>query len=182
MKNMNKPKKISEKVIFENPWRKVLLKEVKNKLWVSSIYPSTTHSWEKFATMIIPITKNKEIVYCKEWRIWIEDFVYNFPFGIKEKGISFEDNAKKEMKEETWCVSNNIFYLWESIFANYDDTIVKYFVALDCEIWENNLGDFEFLEVMKSNKELFEENIKSWLINCPVTISCYTLAKLNLFL
>lgn len=179
---MNIPKKISEDIIHQNPWRKILVKKIRNKAWNIDTYSTVSHTWEKFATMVLPITKTGEIIYCKEWRVWIEDFVYNFPFWIKEKRISFEENAKKELLEEVWCITDNMIYLWESISVNYDDTIIKYFLALDCDLWENDLEEWEYIEVIKSNIKEFEEKILSWIINCPITISCYSLAKFKWFI
>ena len=173
------PKKISETEIYSNPWRKILEKTIKTKTWSEQSFPISSHIWPKFATMIFPITNTWKVIYNKEWRPWIEDYVYNFPIGIQEGNLSFQENAEKELQEEVWCSTDNIVYLWESIVANFDDTIVKYFVALDCEVWENNLEDWEHIEVQECSLKEFETEISSGKINCPLTLSCYTLAKLQ---
>ena len=98
---------------------------------------------------------------------------------MQEPDISPENNAIKELKEEVWCVSNNISYLWETIAWNFDTTIVNYFFADKCYLWENNLEDWEYIEIQKCSLAEFEQKIISWEINCPLTISCYTKAKLQ---
>ena len=174
---MEIPKKIEEKIIYSNPWRRVLVKKIQWKAWIIQDFPIISHVWEKFATMVFPVTKKWEVIFNKEWRPWIEDHVYNFPIWMKEKELTFQENAEKELQEEVWCVSNNIVFLWESLVANFDDTIVKYFLALECDHWENNLEDWEHIEVQKCDLKEFQENIISWKINCPLTLACYTLAK-----
>lgn len=176
---MQIPEKISEEVIYENPWRKIILKTLEVKKWIIHTYPISSHIDEKIATMVFPLNKNKEVIFCKEWRPWIEDFIYNFPVWIKEKYLTFEENAKKELKEEVWVPSENIVYLWKTIVANYDNTIIKYFLALDCEEQEQELEEWEIIEVQKCSISEFEQKIISLKINCPLTISCFSLAKLK---
>ncbi len=176
---MQIPKKISEKVIYKNSYRKVILKKLELNGNLNE-YPISSHTWEKIATMVFPLNKNKEVIFCKEWRLWIENFVYSFPAWIQESFLSFEENAKKELKEEVWAVSNEIIYLWETIVANYDNTIIKYFLAPDCQEKEQELEGWEIIEVQKCSILEFEQKIISWEINCPLTISCFSLAKLKM--
>ncbi len=176
---MNIPKILNKKEIYNNKWRNITIKILETKTWKLQEYPIQSHVWPELATMILPITKEREVIYCKEWRPWIEGFVYSFPVWMQEKELSFEENAIKELKEEVWATTKDINYLWESIAANFDTTIVKYFIAHNCKLWKNSLEDWEYIEVQKCSLEEFEQKIVSWEINCPLTMSCYTKAKLQ---
>jgi len=176
---MKIPEVISREIIYNNSWRKIILKTLKIKTGEKQQYPINSHVWEKYATMIFPITQDWDVVYCKEWRPWIEDFVYSFPVWMQETELSFRENAIKELEEEVWCLSDNISSLWETIASNFDSTIIKFFFAASCTLWKNNLEDWEYIEVQKCSLVEFEQKIISWEINCPLTISCYTKAKLQ---
>lgn len=174
------PKITSENTIYENKWRRIVEKKLESKTWVEQSFPIMSQAGSKYCTMIFPFTQEWDVVYCKEWRPWIEWFVYNFPIGIHESELSFEENAQKELLEEVWCVSQTwLISIWENIVMNFDDTIVKYFFAPECLVWENSLEDWENIEVQKTSLTDFEAKIISWEINCPLTISCFSLAKLQ---
>ena len=176
---MYTPEIVKREVVYDNNWRKIIIKGLKTKTWDVHEYPINSHCWPEQATMIFPISREGKVIYCKEWRPGIEDYVYCFPIGMQEPDLSFEENAIKELEEEVWCTNADIYSLWESIAANFDTTIVKYFVALNCDVWENNLEDWEHIEVKQCSIEEFEQKIVSWKINCPLTMSCYTKAKLQ---
>lgn len=42
-----------------------------------------------------------KILLCKEFRMGVNQYIYNFPAGLKEPGESSEDAAIRELKEET---------------------------------------------------------------------------------
>lgn len=170
------PKIISKKVVYDNNWRKIEEKILLSKSWVEQSYPTMSQVWSKYCTMVFPITLEWNVIYNKEWRPWIEDFVYNFPVGMQEENLSFEENAAKELLEEVWCISQKwLRELWESIVMNFDDTIIKYFLAPECILWNNDLEDWENIEVQKCSISDFKKKISSWEINCPLTITCFYL-------
>jgi ADP-ribose pyrophosphatase len=51
--------------------------------------------------MVFPITRDNEVIYIKEYRFGIEDYLYSFPVGKQELDLDIEENAKKELEEET---------------------------------------------------------------------------------
>ncbi len=171
--------KISEKVIVDNWHRKVISKDFDVWNWKVYNYLITWHCKTIYATMTFWLTKDKKVIYIKEYREWIENFIHSFSMWVYESDLSFEENARKELNEETWYVGEDIIYLWESIVANYDDTIMKYFFIDNCEFIWQSLEAWEDIKVFTCNIEEFEEKIKSWLISCPMTITCYTLAKMR---
>ena len=51
--------------------------------------------------MIIPITKEGEIVLIKQYRAPIDDYLYEFPAGMVDPGEDFIEAGKRELFEET---------------------------------------------------------------------------------
>lgn len=168
-----------EKLILDNWFRKIISRDYEVSRGIIYNYLIAKSSNTDYATMNMALTKDKEIIYIKEFREWIEDYVFGFSVWVYEKELTFEENAKKELKEETWYIWKKIIYLWESITANYEDMKIKYFFTNDCEFIWQNLETWEDIEVFKCSVKEFEEKIKLGIINCPLALSCYTLAKLN---
>lgn len=67
----NKPEKIDEEILFSNKYRKIIWKNFKLRDWKIHNYLISSHVWIKIATMVLPLTKNNEIILCKEFRYWI---------------------------------------------------------------------------------------------------------------
>lgn len=174
---MELPKKISEEVVYNNKYRKVIKKKFQIKNWNIHDFMITWQSWTKIWTMVMPITKDWTIIYEKEYRYWTEEIIYNFPIWVLEEHLEEVENVKKELQEETWYNSNEIEYLWKTIAWNYDDWTIKYYIARNCEAWTQDLEDSEYIEVIEESIEEFEKSVKSWKINCPLTLSCWALWK-----
>lgn len=174
---MQLPEKLSEKVLFDNGYRRLLEKKFEIKNSVIHDYQTTSISGINIATMIIPITSDWQIIYNKEFKYWPEKLMISFPVGVLDEGISRIENAKKELKEESWYETKNIEYIWETIAANYDDTIISYFLARNCVFIWQDLELWEYIETYKTSVENFEKMILSWEVKCPLTISCFFLAR-----
>ncbi|MCX8031121.1 MAG: NUDIX hydrolase [Thermodesulfovibrionales bacterium] len=50
---------------------------------------------------IIPVTKEKELLFVRQFRPVVNNFVIEFPAGLNDKGESSVDAAKRELIEET---------------------------------------------------------------------------------
>lgn len=176
---MTHKKKISEKVVLDNNYRKIISKEYDVGNWIIYNYLIAASSNAKYATIAFWLTKDEKVIYIKEYREWVEDYIYSFSMWVYEENLSFEENAKKELQEETGYIWWYIYYLWETITANYEDLKMRYFFIDNCEFSWQNLEQWEDIEVFTCSLEEFEEKIKSGFINCPLTITCFTLAKLK---
>lgn len=177
---MTKYKKIKEELIIDNWFRKIVSKDFDNWNKIIDSYLISSQIWTNYWVMVFPITRDKKVIYIKEYRFGIEDYLYSFPVGKQEIWEEIEETAKKELEEETWYIWWEITYLWETIVANYDQNLVKYFIINNLEnLSKQKLDSWEEIEIFKCSLAEFEEKIKSGLINCPLTLSCYTLAKLK---
>lgn len=80
---------------------------IKDELWV-------VHNIEKCfrwnVVSIIWITDKQEILLIKEYRPWINKYIYWLPWWKIENWETIEDSCKREFQEETWYTSNNFQY------------------------------------------------------------------------
>lgn len=171
-------KKIKEECIYTNGKRQVLLRTFDVNGYIKEI-PVAWGISSDLGTMILALDSENNIHYCREYRDWPDKFILNLSVWGHEPELSFEENALKEIKEELWVYSCDIEYLWWWIVGNYETSGVKYFIAKNCEFWENELEEWEVMTIEKSTIQEFEDKITLWEIECPLTVHCYTLAKLQ---
>ena len=173
------PKKISEEIVLKNRHRKIIKKEFLEKNWEISSYLIYAHDTEiTIWTFILPLTKDGQIIYIKEYRAWPEKVVISFPVGALDDNITEIENCKKELEEETWYTSENIIYLWDSIIENYYEWEAKYYVALNCELkWKQELDVGENIDVYKTSVSDFYKMVLSWEVKSSKTAYCFLLAK-----
>lgn len=175
----DKPEKISEEILISNNYKKIIWKNFKLKDWSFANFYIYSHKNVKVATMVLPLTKNNKLVLCNEFRYWVEKYIYDFPVWALENNISEIENVLKELKEESWYISDNLEYIWESIVSAYEDTYVKYYIAKNCEPWNQNLENWEYIDVFEFTINEFENMIFNWEILSPLTLSCFTLARIK---
>lgn len=68
--------------------------------------------------MIIPITKEGEVVLIKQFRPVIDDYIYEFPAGIIDPGESMEEAAKRELFEETGLTATSYEVFLKSSYTS----------------------------------------------------------------
>lgn len=171
-------KKISEDIVADNWYRKIIHKIFDMGNGQKSDFLISSHYWKQEATIVLPVCSNGDIIYLKEFRYWPERIVISFPMGWVEENETIEENAKKELLEETWYFSDDIEYIGETIVANYERGISKYFIARNCKKTSNQkLNAEEQIEVFRTSVNNFEKMIKRWEVNCPLSISLFYFAK-----
>ncbi len=101
---MEKWEKISEEILSENGyWTYKHDKFKVNGKNGDYYYVHTSGS-----TMVVPLLPNNKILMIKQYRYLSEQFSIEFPCGVIEKDLSPEDNARKELREETGFDSSNL--------------------------------------------------------------------------
>ncbi|MGL5415733.1 MAG: NUDIX hydrolase [Clostridium sp.] len=115
--------------------------------------------------MIIPITKEGELVLLKQYRPAIDDFLYELPAGIIDPGEDMIEAGKRELFEETGltCVSYEVLVKpsYTSVGMSDETTgIIK--MIVEGEIDTSNIEENEEIEVIKVKledaKEFAREN------------------------
>jgi len=128
------------------------------------------------STMIIPRLSEDEFIMVKQFRYLNEKESIEFPCGLIEPGLSYEENALKELREETGYSSEKIESL--GYFAPYtgvSDEICKVFLAQDLFNSKLKNDDTEEFEIIKISAEKIDQLISSNEIWDGLTLSAWTI-------
>jgi 8-oxo-dGTP pyrophosphatase MutT (NUDIX family) len=127
---------------------------------------------------ILARTRSREIVIVRQFRPVIEDYTYELPSGHLEEGETPEQAVIRELKEETNCVAENVFFLGKI----YPDTgrlenNQWAFYANDVEVNQfPDQAENEGIEVsLVSPKELFKM-MNDGIVNHALDLSVIALA------
>ncbi|KGA95558.1 hypothetical protein AJ85_00145 [Alkalihalobacillus alcalophilus ATCC 27647 = CGMCC 1.3604] len=128
---------MKHKTIYENPFVQVRLDDrgivsLKNK---------------KGGAVILPVTKEKDVLLMKVFRPAINDYSLEIPRGFKEENEEPSMTAKRELYEEISAVSKTIIplgYLYPD--TGLIDSKVELFLGLDSEIKENKVQTEEGIQ------------------------------------
>lgn len=132
------------------------------------------------AVVILPVVGGK-ILVLRNFRHATRGWELEIPRGFGEKGISAEENAKKELMEETRLKARTLVELG---ILHSDTGAISLPVALFyAEISESDLKALELEEITSSALFLapseFEEMIRKGKITDAFSISAYAMAKYN---
>jgi len=121
---------------------------------------------EKGAVVVIAITKDKELILERNWRMAVESFVIQLPAGLMDKpGETKEEAARRELIEETGYMAGRLLPVMdapESVVLT--PTNISHFFTTDVEyIGKENPDPAEQIEVLK----IPLSKLKDFLLNLP---------------
>jgi len=147
-----------------------LEKNILLKTPIASIYETLSKSWDgqknKYITIdsrdwvtVIPV-KGDDFIMVKQWRHGEKSLSIEFPGGVIDENEQPIEGAKRELREETGCISEHFVYLGKinpnpAFMTNH----FHVFAAFDLqETGEQNLDKDEYLNCFKMNKnEVFKK-------------------------
>ena len=171
-------KKISDKVVTDNGYRKVHECIYELRWWKNANFLIYGNSWEANAVSVLARTKEGDFILIDEYRVWPEKIVRSCILGGHESWQTMETSARHELEEEIGGIGWELYLVGKTIFSPYMFGYSHMFLANNIiysqhqklELWE------EITPVVLSQNEL-ELQIFSWKIECSTTISLYFLAK-----
>lgn len=76
-------------------------------------YIRVVHKNQHGGTAVLPVTDEGKIILTRHFRHSTRKFYYEIPRGFLEKGLTKEENARKELKEEINATEAQMHYLGE---------------------------------------------------------------------
>lgn len=132
------------------------------------------------AIIVIPVTKEQEIITVIEPRVCIKNGVgVGFPAGYIEENETPEEASIRELQEEIGYQPEQLiplisFYQGEGISSAYNHA----FLALNCQkVSEQQLDPDEYIQYMKFKTEEIEELIQMGYINGSNSLLAFQYAK-----
>lgn len=167
-------KKLTEKTIFKNNhWSYNLDNfEIEGGTKGEYHYVHTLGS-----TMVVPFISPNEILLVNQYRYLNQKESLEFPCGSIEDGLSIEENAIKEFREETGKSGKLKFVGEFSPYTGASDEMCSVFIAenlIDSPLPSDETEEFEIVKMQISE---FEKLIKENKIWDGLTLSAWILTK-----
>jgi ADP-ribose pyrophosphatase len=178
-KAINPWKTKGSKVIYDNPWIKVVENEVTNPSGGKGIY-GVVH-YKNIAVAVIPIDEDGNTYLIGQYRYTLDSYEWEIPMGGGSKKDSNLDSAKRELLEETGIVAQH----WENILETQVSNSVSDEVSITYLAWSLRFENAtpEETEDLKMKKLPLSEAI-TLAVNGEIkdAISVASLLKLNYLL
>ncbi|MFT4969695.1 MAG: ADP-ribose pyrophosphatase [Chitinophagales bacterium] len=178
-KAINPWKTKGSKVIYDNPWIKVVENEVTNPSGGKGIY-GVVH-YKNIAVAVIPIDEDGNTYLIGQYRYTLDSYEWEIPMGGGSKKDSNLDSAKRELLEETGIVAQH----WENILETQVSNSVSDEVSITYLAWGLRFENAtpEETEDLKMKKLPLSEAI-TLAVNGEIkdAISVASLLKLNYLL
>lgn len=131
------------------------------------------------AAVILPITKQGEIMMIAEPRTAVEKVVLGLPAGQIDKGENFEECAIRELEEETGYRAKKIKKLREVYpSVGYTSEKIEIYLAEELVKTQRHLDETEDIDVVILPKEKVREMLDNNQINAAST----TIALMHYFM
>jgi ADP-ribose pyrophosphatase len=111
-----------------------------------------TNVYDRGAVVIIAVTKDKEIIFERNWRAPSETWVVQFPAGLTDiKGEGEKKTARRELLEETGYMADKLIpVIASALSADLTPTVAVHFYAPEVEYVASPKFDLaEKIEVVK---------------------------------
>lgn len=130
--------------------------------------------------LIVPITKQGNVVMVKQYKQGVDEITLEFPAGRKEpRHKDMLETAIEELTEETGIRTANLVYIATIAgFTTKASEKVKCYMAFDVEVGdEQHLDENEVIEVVEFSKEQIDQLIYDGKMLSAISIAAWVLAK-----
>jgi len=160
-----KIKILEKKLAWEGKFKKVWLEEFINQKGEKGVW-ETVEIKAKKGVFIFPLTKYREVILEKIYRIPIRDYILTLPAGVCELNEDEEEAAERELLEETGYKAEGLIKIFETpIDPSLRKDSLALFLAKNVTqkipLDQRPLDEAEDIEVLK----LPLEELPSFLIN-----------------
>lgn len=128
--------------------------------------------------MVLPITKNNEIVLTKQYKHALGEILVELPAGFQQKGKSLEESALAELEEELGIktTADNLIFLGKTANNPTKTTHVTHcYLAKNLEFnSQQNLDETEEIEIIKISPKKALEMVRSgeiWVADSVANIA-----------
>lgn len=125
-----------------------------------------TNVYDRGAVVIVPLTKNREIILEKNWRVPLESFIIQFPAGLTDRAQESEaETARRELLEETgYLASTLIPIIPVPLSPDFTPTEATHYLAPEVEFVGKEKDDpADVMEVLTVPME----KLDNFLLNLP---------------
>ena len=116
---------------------------------------------------------SNKLVIVKQFRVPVNDFVYELTAGLIDDGEDFKTSVKRELKEETGLELKEIAGCKSRLYLSpgmTDECVNLAFCTCEGELSTDNMEDDECIEPILISKEEAKEILNS---NSAIDIKCY---------
>lgn len=115
-------------------------------------------------SVIVPFTKDNEVIVIKQFRPPLNGYVIEFPAGLCEKGEDITDSAKRELLEETGYGNGEFIIIDQGpVAVSSSNIILTVFLAKNVEyLGSPGMDANEDIEALKIPFTSFYETVKSF--------------------
>ena len=149
-----KVKIIEREIAFKGKYLQFVKKHFRTSLGGEGVWETVerknTHG--EGAVVIIPLTKERDLILERNWRVPLESFIVQFPAGLTDReGEKEEDTARRELLEETGYAAKRLIPIISVPLAPaLTPTRAIHFFAPDVEFVGGKSEDVaEEIEVLK---------------------------------
>jgi len=108
---------LASRVEWECPWYRVRVHDVVRTDGTPGLYNVVEKG---AAVFVVPVTTERQVALVRSYRVAVDDWCLEIPAGGVEPGVSREDAARRELREEVggvaeWLEYHGSFYTLNSI-------------------------------------------------------------------